>query len=152
MFFSRKYILFLSFNLILCAIQTSEFNVKGMMCSNGCVKTIEKEINSIEGIKEYSISFEKSNMIITYDSELINDNDIMKKLNANTNKNNTSAIPKTYIEIKRKISLTVGFNPVSIITASEDAQGNIPVKIPTVIGFSIFVSINSPWECPQSSE
>ena len=80
----RKYILFLLFNLILCAIQTSEFNVKGMMCGNGCVKTIEKEINSIEGIKEYSISFEKSNMIITYETELINDNTIMRKINANT--------------------------------------------------------------------
>ena len=80
----RKYILFLLFNLILCTIQTSEFNVKGMMCGNGCVKTIEKEINSIEGIKEYSISFENSNMIITYDSELINDDDIMSKLNTNT--------------------------------------------------------------------
>lgn len=80
----RKYILFLLFNLILCAIQTSEFNVKGMMCGNGCVKTIEKEINSIEGIKEYSISFEKSNMIITYDSELTNEDDIISKLNTNT--------------------------------------------------------------------
>ena len=80
----RKNILFLSFNLILCAIQTSEFNVKGMMCSNGCVKTIEKEINSIEGIKKYSISFEKSNMIITYDTEMTNDDNIANKLNTNT--------------------------------------------------------------------
>ena len=82
--FFRKYILFLSFNLILCAVQTSEFNVKGMMCGNGCVKTIEKEINSIEGIKECSVSFEKSNMVITYDDELTNDNVIMSKLNTNT--------------------------------------------------------------------
>ena len=84
MFFRRKYILFLSFNLILCAIQTSEFNVKGMMCGNACVKTIEKEINSMEGIKEYSVSFEKSNMVITYDSELTNENIIISKLNTNT--------------------------------------------------------------------
>ena len=82
--FFRKYILFLSFNLILCAIQTSEFTVKDMMCSNGCVKTIEKEINSIEGIKECSVSFEKSNMVITYDSELTNENIIISKLNTNT--------------------------------------------------------------------
>ena len=84
MLFKKKYILFLSFNLILCAIQTSEYNVKGMMCGNGCVKTIEKEINSIEGVKKYSVSFEKSHMIITYDSEMINDNIIMNKLNTNT--------------------------------------------------------------------
>ena len=82
--FFRKYILFLSFNLVLCTIQTSEFNVNGMMCGNGCVKTIEKEINSMEGIKEYSVSFEKSNMVITYNSELINENIIISKLNTNT--------------------------------------------------------------------
>ena len=81
----KKYILFLSFNLILCAIQTSEFNVKGMMCGYGCVQTIEKEINSIEGIEEYNVSFEKSNMIITYDNELTDDNTIMNRLNTNTN-------------------------------------------------------------------
>ena len=80
----RKYILFLLFNLILCTIQTSEFNVKGMMCGNGCVKTIEKEINSIEGIKEYNVSFEKSNMIITYNNEFTDENAIIDRLNANT--------------------------------------------------------------------
>ena len=82
--FFRKYILFLLFNLILCAIQTSEFNIKGMMCGNGCVKTIEKEINSIEGIKECNVSFKKSHMIITYDNKLTNDDNIMSKLNTNT--------------------------------------------------------------------
>ena len=77
-------LLLLSFNLIMCATQTSEFNVKGMMCGIGCVNKIEKEINNIEGIKKYDISFEKSNMIITYDTELVNDNTIIETLNANT--------------------------------------------------------------------
>ena len=77
-------LLLLSFNLIICATQTSEFNVKGMMCGIGCVNTIEKEINNIEGIKKYDISFEKSNMIITYDTELVNDHTIIEIVNSNT--------------------------------------------------------------------
>ena len=76
--------LFLLFNLILCAMQTSEFNVKGMMCGNGCVKTIEKELKAIEGIKEYEISYEKGTMIITYDEALINEIIIMEELHHNT--------------------------------------------------------------------
>ena len=81
----KKILLLISFSLILCSCKTSEFNVKGMMCGNGCVKKIEKEINMIEGIKEYNISFQKSNMIITYDSNLVNENIIIEALNNNTN-------------------------------------------------------------------
>ncbi len=81
----KKYILsILLLNLILCGIQTSEFNVKGMMCGNGCVKKIEKELNLIKGIDEYNISFEKSNIIITYDTALTNENAIIEKLDSNT--------------------------------------------------------------------
>ena len=82
--FIKNIWLFLLFNLILCAMQTSEFNVKGMMCGNGCVKTIEKELKAIEGIKEYEISYEKGTMVITYDEALINENIIMEELHHNT--------------------------------------------------------------------
>ncbi len=82
--FIKNIWLFLLFNLILCAMQTSEFNVKGMMCGNGCVKTIEKELKAIEGIKEYKISYEKGTMVITYDEALINENIIIEELHRNT--------------------------------------------------------------------
>ena len=65
-------------------MQTSEFNVKGMMCGNGCVKTIEKELKAIEGIKEYKISYEKGTMVITYDESLVNENIIIEELHNNT--------------------------------------------------------------------
>ena len=81
----RKYIsLILLVNLILCSNQTSEFNVKGMMCGFGCAKKIEKEINLLEGIKDFSVNFDESNMIVTYNSDLINDEIIMNVLNTNT--------------------------------------------------------------------
>ena len=76
---------------------TETFNVKGMMCGHGCVQTIEKEIKSIEGIKEYNVSFEKSNMIITYDNELTDDNTIMDRLNTNTNYSCSLKKPNSFI-------------------------------------------------------
>ena len=81
----KKYILLaLSFSLILCATQISEFKIDGMMCGFGCVDKIKKEIDTIQGVQDYSISFEKSNMIVTYNTELVNDQVIMDKLNSNT--------------------------------------------------------------------
>ena len=81
----KKYILLvLLFNLILCATQISEFKIDGMMCGFGCVDKIKKEMDTIEGVQDYSVSFEKSNMIVTYNNKLVNDKVIMDKLNSNT--------------------------------------------------------------------
>lgn len=81
----RKYILLaLSFNLILCVTQISEFKIDGMMCSFGCVDKIKKEMNTIQGIQDYSVSFEKKNMIVTYNAELVNNKIIIDRLNSNT--------------------------------------------------------------------
>ena len=51
-----------------------------------------------------------------------------------------------------KMEINDGVIPVIITTAREDAQGNIPVKNPTAIGFSIALSVNFPCSCPQLSE
>ena len=81
----RKYLILLSLSLILGSSKTSEFKIEGMMCNFGCVKKIEKELNSIKGISDLNISFEKSNIIVTYDQDLVNDKMIIKRLNTNTN-------------------------------------------------------------------
>ena len=60
------------------------------------------------------------------------------KLNVKTIKNNMNAIPKTYINRKLRIDLKEVLIPVIITTAKDDAQGSIPVKIPTVIGLFYF--------------
>ena len=81
----KKYILLvLLFNLILCATQISEFKIDGMMCGFGCVDKIKKEMDTIQGIQDYSISFEKSNMIVTYNNKFVNDKVIIDQLNSNT--------------------------------------------------------------------
>ena len=47
------------------ADQSSTFDVKGMMCGNGCVKKINRAMDSMDGIKSRQVNFEKSSMIIT---------------------------------------------------------------------------------------
>ena len=68
----------------------------------------------------------------------------LAKLKVNTIKNSTSAIPRTYINIKPIIEGIEGVIPVIITTAREDAQGKNPVSKPTVMGFSIFESPKFP--------
>ena len=51
--------------------------------------------------------------------------------------------------MKRIIDIIDGFIPVIMTTAIEEAHGNIPVNMPTVIGFSIFVSSKTPWLWPN---
>ena len=80
----KKILTFLLFNLILCDTQTIDFNVKGMMCGLGCVKKIENELKSIEGVKDFNVSFEKSNVNITYDDQFVTDKIIIDQLNTNT--------------------------------------------------------------------
>ncbi len=46
--------------------------------------------------------------------------------------------------MKRIIDIIDGVIPVIMTTAKEEAHGNIPVNIPTVIGFSTFESPKSP--------
>ena len=77
------YICFI-FGFFLPATQTSNFNIKGMMCGTGCVKTINKEINNLKGISSCDVSFENSNMTVTFDDQLVNEKMIISTLNNNT--------------------------------------------------------------------
>ena len=65
------------------ADKTSTFDVKGMMCGGGCVKKINRAMDSIEGIKSREVIFEKETMIVVYDDKLVNDNMIISALKEN---------------------------------------------------------------------
>ncbi len=65
------------------ADQSSTFDVKGMMCGNGCVKKINRAMDSMDGIKSRQVNFEKSSMIVTYDDQKINDKMIITALKEN---------------------------------------------------------------------
>ena len=63
--------------------KTSDFDVKGMMCGNGCVKKINRAMDSIEGIKSREVNFEKSSMVVIYDDKIVNDKMIIAALQEN---------------------------------------------------------------------
>ena len=63
--------------------KTSDFDVKGMMCGNGCVKKINRAMDSIEGIKSREVNYEKSTMTVIYDDQLVNDTMIIEALGKN---------------------------------------------------------------------
>ena len=68
----KKYIcMYVLLGIFFSATETSNFNVKGMMCGVGCVNTINKEINNLKGISKCDVSFENSSMKVTYNNQLV---------------------------------------------------------------------------------
>ncbi len=65
------------------ADKTSTFDVKGMMCGGGCVKKINRAMDSIEGIKSREVNFEKSTMTVVYDDQLVSEKIIIEALKEN---------------------------------------------------------------------
>ena len=73
--------------LLICSFifsATSNFNVEGMMCGVGCVKKIKAQIGSLDGVKSCDVNFDKGTMIVDYDELKLNDEAIIKTLNAKT--------------------------------------------------------------------
>ena len=54
-----------------------------MMCGGGCVKKINRAMDSIEGIKSREVNFEKSTMTVVYDDKKVNEGMIVAALKAN---------------------------------------------------------------------
>jgi len=79
---------------IFCGEKTSDFSVKGMMCSGGCVKKINRAMDSIEGIKSREVNFEKEMMTVIYDDELVNDKIIITALEKNNYSCSLKEAPK----------------------------------------------------------
>ena len=79
----KKILILCMLGFILSEEKTSNFDVKGMMCGNGCVKKINKAMDSIEGVKFREVNFEKSSMIVTYDDQFVTDKIIITALKEN---------------------------------------------------------------------
>ena len=56
----RKILWISGLSLIMAAPTKKVLNVEGMMCGYGCVNTINKTLESIDGIETYSVSYENS--------------------------------------------------------------------------------------------
>ena len=61
---------------------TKEINVKidGMSCAIGCAQSIQNELNNTTGIIA-SVDFDQSQAIITYNSEIVSNNQILEIIN-----------------------------------------------------------------------
>ena len=63
-------------------LQTASFSIKGMTCAIGCAKTIEKELNGLDGVQNATIDFEKKSAIVSFDKTIIKAENITKVVEA----------------------------------------------------------------------
>lgn len=52
-------------------LQTASFKIKGMTCAIGCAKTIQEELNGLEGVKIAAVNFEKESATVSFDKTLL---------------------------------------------------------------------------------
>ena len=52
-------------------LQTASFTIKGMTCAIGCAKTIQEELNGLEGVKMAAVNFEKELATVSFDKTLL---------------------------------------------------------------------------------
>ncbi len=52
-------------------LQSASFTIKGMTCAIGCAKTIEEELNGLDGVKTASVDFEKELAKVSFDKTIL---------------------------------------------------------------------------------
>ena len=81
----KKLFIFCSFVACIIANNVSKsFDVKGMHCGFSCVKTVEKVITSLEGVKTCNVDFNNSMMTVEYDTDILNSDKIIASIHENT--------------------------------------------------------------------
>jgi len=63
-------------------LQTASFSIEGMTCEIGCAKTIEKELNGLDGVQKATINFEKKSARISFDKTILKTENISKVVEA----------------------------------------------------------------------
>ncbi len=63
-------------------LQTASFSIEGMTCEIGCAKTIEKELNGLDGVQKVKIDFEKKSATISFDKTILKTENISKVVEA----------------------------------------------------------------------
>jgi mercuric ion binding protein len=63
-------------------LQTASFNIKGMTCAIGCAKTIEEELNGLDGVQNATVDFEKELATVSFDKQLLNPEKLTKIVEA----------------------------------------------------------------------
>lgn len=63
------------------AAATVELSVDGMMCSHGCVTTIEKALGNTAGVQFASVNFDEGSAKVEYNAEEISEEEIIGVIN-----------------------------------------------------------------------
>jgi len=63
------------------AAATVELSVDGIMCSHGCVNTIEKALGNTAGVQFASVDFDHSSAKIEYNADEISEDEIIEVIN-----------------------------------------------------------------------
>ena len=62
----------------------SYFKIDGMVCESGCSYKIKSVVNSISGVKESSVDFEKRILSVDYDASKVNEQIIIDRISEET--------------------------------------------------------------------
>lgn len=63
-------------------LQTVSFIIEGMTCAIGCAKTIEEELNGLDGVQTATVDFEKKLATVTFDKTSLTPESITKIVEA----------------------------------------------------------------------
>lgn len=63
-------------------LQTASFNIKGMTCAIGCAKTIEEELNGLDGVQIAKVDFDKELATVSFDKTVLNPKKLTKVVEA----------------------------------------------------------------------
>jgi copper chaperone CopZ len=63
-------------------LQTASFTIKGMTCAIGCAKTIQEELNGLDGVQTATVDFEKELATVSYDRTVLNPEKLTKVVEA----------------------------------------------------------------------
>jgi periplasmic mercuric ion binding protein len=63
-------------------LQTASFTIKGMTCAIGCAKTIEQELNGLDGVQKAAVDFDKESATVSYDKTILTPEELTKVVEA----------------------------------------------------------------------
>ena len=63
-------------------LQTASFTIKGMTCAIGCAKTIEEELNGLDGVQTASVDFDKELATVSFDKTVLTPEKLTKVVEA----------------------------------------------------------------------
>lgn len=63
-------------------LQTASFTIKGMTCAIGCAKTIEEELNGLNGVQTATVDFEKELATVSFDKTVLTPEKLTKVVEA----------------------------------------------------------------------